>query len=351
MTQETAARLSSAPLLEVDGLVITTTGPNGETVRLIDDVSFTVHDGEVVGIVGESGSGKSLTMLAVMGLLPVGLTIAQGSIRWRGRDIVALRDREMREIRGREIGMVFQDPMTALNPLRRIGSQLEEAVRLHQKVSRSEAKQQVVKLLETVGVPDPAKRARAFPHEWSGGMRQRAVIAMAMANNPALLIADEPTTALDVTVQAQVMRTLEQARTELSSALILITHDLALAAQNASRMIIMYSGRIAESGTTREIFLRPTHPYTQGLLKSLLSEGDERAYAIPGNPPSPRQRPTGCAFAPRCELAKGRELCSEVRPFLELRPNGSRSACHFSDELIPTRAPGSSPAPAPGKAE
>lgn len=329
------------PLLEVEGLVITTTGPDGETVRLIDDVSFTVADGEVVGIVGESGSGKSLTMLAVMGLLPVGLEIAQGSIKWRGRDLVALRDREMREIRGREIGMVFQDPMTALNPLRRVGAQLAEAIRLHQPVSRAAARQRVVALLETVGVPDPAKRARAYPHEWSGGMRQRAVIAMAMANDPALVIADEPTTALDVTVQAQVMRTLEAARTELSSALILITHDLALAAQNASRMIIMYSGRIVETGTTREIFLRPTHPYTQGLLRSLLSEGDERAYAIPGNPPSPRSRPAGCPFAPRCEIAKQRAVCTDVRPLLELRPSGSRSACHFPDEighdrLVPT---------------
>ena len=328
------------PLLQVQNLVITTTGPDGETVRLIDDISFTVEEGEVLGIVGESGSGKSLTVLAVMGLLPVGLEIAQGSIRWRGRDLIGLRDREMRRMRGRDFGMVFQDPMTALNPLRRVGPQLAEALRLHQDLSRAEAKARVHELLRTVGVPEPEKRARAYPHEWSGGMRQRAVIAMAMANGPALLIADEPTTALDVTVQAQVMRTLAQAREELSSALILITHDLALAAQNASRMIIMYSGRIVETGTTREIFLRPTHPYTQGLLRSLISEGDERAYAIPGNPPSPRLRPAGCPFAPRCELARGRDICTDARPMLELRPSGSRSACHFADELVPSGAPG-----------
>ncbi|WP_251439297.1 MULTISPECIES: ABC transporter ATP-binding protein [unclassified Microbacterium] len=334
-----AEMIRKAPLLEVNGLVVTTTGPDGETVRLIDDVSFTVDDGEVVGIVGESGSGKSLTMLAVMGLLPYGLEVAAGSILWRGKDIVGLREQQLREIRGRDIGMIFQDPMTALNPLRRIGSQLAEAIRLHQRVPRRVARARVHDLLDTVGVKDAAKRARAYPHEWSGGMRQRAVIAMAMANDPALLIADEPTTALDVTVQAQVMRTLEKARAELSSALILITHDLGLAAQNASRMLIMYSGRIVESGSTRDIFLSPTHPYTQGLLKSRLAERDERAYAIPGNPPSPRLRPSGCAFAPRCELSRGRSICVDARPRLELRANGSCSACHFAQELGAPVAP------------
>ncbi|KJL32132.1 ABC transporter ATP-binding protein [Microbacterium azadirachtae] len=328
-----AEMIEMPPLLEVQGLVVTTTGSDGKVVRLIDDVSFTVNDGEVVGIVGESGSGKSLTMLAVMGLLPYGLEVAEGTIRWRGENIVGLREREMREIRGREIGMIFQDPMTALNPLRRIESQLAEAIRLHQRMSRAEAKGRVHDLLGRVGVKEAAKRAHAYPHEWSGGMRQRAVIAMAMSNDPALLIADEPTTALDVTVQAQVMKTLEKARAELSSALILITHDLGLAAQNASRMLIMYSGRIVESGTTRDIFLSPAHPYTQGLLKSQLTARDDRAYAIPGNPPSPRLRPSGCAFAPRCELSRGRSICVDVRPALELRPHGSRSACHFAEEV------------------
>ncbi|MFE6997256.1 ABC transporter ATP-binding protein [Microbacterium sp. NPDC057659] len=328
-----AELITTPPLLEVQNLVVTTTDAEGKVIRLIDDVSFTVGDGEVVGIVGESGSGKSLTVLAVMGLLPYGLKVAQGAIRWRGKDIVGLHEREMKQLRGREMGMIFQDPMTALNPLRRIGAQLAEAIRLHQNVSRSDARTRVRDLLSRVGVKDAATRSRAYPHEWSGGMRQRAVIAMAMANDPALLIADEPTTALDVTVQAQVMRNLEQARAELSSALILITHDLGLAAQNASRMLIMYSGRIVESGATRDIFLSPTHPYTQGLLKSQLTERDERAYAIPGNPPSPRSRPVGCAFAPRCELSRGREICVDERPMLELRVNGSCSACHFADEV------------------
>ncbi|WP_449276785.1 ABC transporter ATP-binding protein [Leucobacter sp. GX24907] len=267
------------PLLEVENLVIAATKPDGETVRLVHGISFTVEEGEVVGIVGESGSGKSLTVSAVMGLLPTGVRVEQGSIRWRGKEIVGLPDREFRKMRGRDFGMIFQDPMTALNPLRRVGSQIGEAVRLHQNLSRAEARRQVHELLSTVGVPDPEKRAKAHPHQWSGGMRQRAVIAMAMANNPALLIADEPTTALDVTVQAQVMRTLAKAREELASALILITHDLALAAQNASRMIIMYQGDIVETGTTREIFLRPQHSYTQLLLSSVITEkeGPQRA--------------------------------------------------------------------------
>ncbi|MEO7348598.1 MAG: ABC transporter ATP-binding protein [Terrimesophilobacter sp.] len=321
------------PLLEVENLVISTAGPNGEEVRLIDDISFCVEDGEVVGIVGESGSGKSLTVLAIMGLLPVGVTVTQGSIRWRGKELLGLRDRELRQMRGRDIGMIFQDPMTALNPIRRVGVQLAEAVTLHQGISRRKALSQVHELLHKVGVPEPERRAKSYPHEWSGGMRQRAVIAMAMANSPALMIADEPTTALDVTVQAQVMKTLAQAREELSSALILITHDLALAAENASRMLIMYSGQLVESGTTRDVFLRPSHPYTLGLLKSLIHEGDERAYSIPGNPPSPRGRSIGCPFAPRCELSRGRIECTTKRPQLELRASGSSSACHFAHEI------------------
>ena len=328
------------PLLRVENLVISTTGPAGEEVRLIDDISFTVEDGEVVAIVGESGSGKSLTVLAIMGLLPVGVTVTHGSILWRGKELVGLRERELRKMRGHDFGMIFQDPMTALNPIRRVGAQLAEAVRLHQRVSRKQALSRVHELLHTVGVPEPAVRAKSYPHEWSGGMRQRAVIAMAMANSPALLIADEPTTALDVTVQAQVMKTLARAREELSSALILITHDLALAAENASRMLIMYSGQLVESGTTRDVFLRPAHPYTLGLLKSLIHEGDERAYSIPGNPPSPRGRPLGCPFAARCELSRGRTQCTTERPQLELEPGGTNSACHFAHELradVPVR--------------
>lgn len=329
-------RIDAEPpiLLRVTDLVIVTDTPSGEVV-LVDGVSFEVRTGEVLCIVGESGSGKSLTMLAVMGLLPVGLRVARGSIEWRGRELLGLRDRAMRGIRGKEIGMIFQDPMTSLNPLRRVGNQLAEAVRLHNPVSRRDALARVHALLRTVGVPQPETRARAYPHQWSGGMRQRAIIAMAMANDPELLIADEPTTALDVTIQAQVMSTLETARAELGSALVLITHDLGLAAENASRMLIMYSGRIVESGDVAEVFDRPTHPYTQGLLASLLREDSERAYAIPGNPPSPRNRPSGCAFAPRCALAQGRSLCTDVQPALNARANGVRSACHFAGEPVP----------------
>lgn len=321
-------------LLRVTDLVVVADAA-GEEIVLVDGVSFEVRAGEVLCIVGESGSGKSLTMLAVMGLLPLGLRIARGSIEWRGRELVGLRDRVMRGIRGKEVGMIFQDPMTSLNPLRRVGAQLAEAVRLHTPLSRRAAADRVHALLRTVGVPQPETRARAYPHQWSGGMRQRAIIAMAMANDPQLLIADEPTTALDVTIQAQVMNTLAAAREELGSALVLITHDLGLAAENASRMLIMYSGRIVESGDVAEVFDRPTHPYTQGLLASLLREDSERAFAIGGNPPSPRSRPSGCAFAPRCALAQGRTSCVEVRPDLKERGNGVRSACHFAGERMP----------------
>ncbi|PPL16129.1 ABC transporter ATP-binding protein [Microterricola pindariensis] len=334
-------------LLRVTDLVIVTDTPSGE-VTLVDGVSFEVRTGEVLCIVGESGSGKSLTMLAVMGLLPVGLRVTRGSIQWRGRELLGLRDRAMRGIRGKEIGMIFQDPMTSLNPLRRVGNQLAEAVRLHNKVDRKQALARVHALLRTVGVPQPETRARAYPHQWSGGMRQRAIIAMAMANDPDLLIADEPTTALDVTIQAQVMSTLEAAREELGSALVLITHDLGLAAENASRMLIMYSGRIVESGDVVEVFERPTHPYTQGLLASLLRDDSERAYAIPGNPPSPRNRPRGCAFEPRCAVARGQASCSEVRPMLTDRGNGVRSACHFASGPIPI-AIGIRPSSAPSE--
>jgi oligopeptide/dipeptide ABC transporter ATP-binding protein len=321
-------------LLSVKDLVIVSEAAGEETV-LVDGVSFDVVEGEVLCIVGESGSGKSLTMLAVMGLLPAGLRVAAGSIELRGRDLLRLSDEQLRRIRGKDIGMIFQDPMTSLNPLRRVGGQLAEAVRLHSPgVRRRQALTRVYELLRRVGVPQPESRSRAYPHEWSGGMRQRAMIAMAMANNPALLIADEPTTALDVTIQAQVMRSLAAVRSELGSAMVLITHNLGLAAENASRIAIMYSGRLVETGDVATVFERPTHPYTRGLLASLLTGSRGPAYAIPGSPPSPRHRPSGCAFAPRCALSRDREVCRTHLPLLEVRPNGSSSACHYAEELF-----------------
>ncbi|WP_035750243.1 ABC transporter ATP-binding protein [Arthrobacter sp. 35W] len=321
-------------LLRVKNLVIVSEGPDGDVV-IVDDVSFEVRLGEVLCIVGESGSGKSLTMLAVMGLLPAGLRVDSGSIELRGRDLLKLSENELRAVRGREIGMIFQDPMTSMNPLRRVGSQLAEAVRLHQRgLSRRDALARVYELLRSVGVPQPETRAKAFPHQWSGGMRQRAMIAMATANDPVLLIADEPTTALDVTIQSQVMDSLASTREKIGSAMVLITHDLGLAAENASRIAIMYSGRLVETGDVADVFRQPGHAYTKGLLASVLTGSRERAYAIPGSPPSPRDRPGGCAFAPRCPLAQGRTRCQEEVPVLRPLANGTLAACHFAEELL-----------------
>lgn len=336
------AEKNPASILEVENLAVAYTAPDGATVSLVEDISFTVAPREVLCIVGESGSGKSVTMLAVMGLLPPSLQIVAGSIRYRGRDMLAMGEKERRRMRGRDMAMVFQDPMTALNPVKRVGSQIGRALAVHQpELSRAERRQRVAELLAAVGVPQPASRARAYPHEWSGGMRQRAVIAMAMANSPGLVVADEPTTALDTTVQAQVMDTLADARGSSDAAMVLITHDLALVAQVADQVAIMYSGRFVETGSVLEIFDHPTHPYTKGLLASILTEQSvaEKAYAISGSPPAPSQRPEGCAFAPRCMNGEKDALC-DTRP--ELAGAGSagtglhRAACHHPNGALVT---------------
>ncbi|WP_187977556.1 ABC transporter ATP-binding protein [Mycetocola sp. JXN-3] len=259
------------PLLEVRDLRIATTAPDGSVRELVHGVSLTVHPGEVLCLVGESGSGKSLTMLAVLGLLPPGVEVTGGQILVDGIDVAGLDDNELRVLRGGRVGMVFQDPMTALNPVKRVGNQVARAVKVHQPtLSTAETRVRAAELLEQVGVRDAAERARAYPHQWSGGMRQRAVIAMAIANNPGLLIADEPTTALDVTVQAQIMRVLAEARRDTGAALVMITHDLGLVAQVADRICIMRSGEIVEQGSVWDIFDRPDHPYTRMLLSSIL---------------------------------------------------------------------------------
>ncbi len=325
----------SEPILAVRDLVIEATTPAGP-VRLVDGVSFSVAPHEVLGIVGESGSGKSLSVLAVMGLLPPGLRVAGGEIRLHGRDLARCRPAELRAMRGRRMAMIFQDPMTAFNPVLRIGPQLREAVRLHQPDLPSRAvAARVLELLGLVGIPDPARRCRQFPHEFSGGMRQRAVIAMAIANDPDLLIADEPTTALDVTVQAQVMEVLARARGRTGAAMVLISHDLGLVAKAADRVAVMYCGRLAETGNVADLFGRPSHPYTVGLLGTLPRLDGQIGLlpAIPGQPPSPAQRPTGCAFHPRCGLGRGRAPCAATVP--PLRPanaQGQGAACHFAGE-------------------
>ncbi|GAA1637010.1 ABC transporter ATP-binding protein [Microbacterium flavum] len=323
-------------LLRVDDLVVGTRDGEGREVRLVDGVSFEIAEGEVLCVVGESGSGKSLTMAAVLGLLPTGVEVLSGRVEYRGEDLLGASERRLRELRGRRLAMIFQDPMTALNPVKRVGAQIARAVRLHgDRMTRAEGDRRAAELLASVGVPDAAARARAYPHQWSGGMRQRAVIAAAIAHDPDLLVADEPTTALDVTIQAQIMELLAEARQRTGAAMALITHDLGLVAQTADRIVIMYSGRIVESGSVWELFDTPRHPYTAGLLASLLTaeSASGRAYAIPGSPPQPAARPAGCPFAPRCELPTKSERCRTDVPALRAMAPGHTSACHHADSV------------------
>jgi glutathione transport system ATP-binding protein len=305
-------------------------------VQAIDGVSFDVARGEVFAIVGESGSGKSVTAMSILGLQPT-LDVTEGQILWRGRDLLTLPEEERRRIRGREIAMIFQDPLTALNPVHTVGKQIGEMVRIHESAGKKQALERAVELLELVGIPEPRKRAAMHPHEFSGGMRQRAMIAMAIACNPDLLIADEPTTALDVTVQAQVLEVLVDIKDEIDSAIILITHDLGVVAGLAHRIMVMYAGRAVELGTTHEVFYEPRHPYTLGLLASLprLDDvGDEPLVPIVGSPPSLIRKPTGCPFHPRCRFARIPGLCTTEVPELRLVAGDAHlAACHYSEEL------------------
>jgi oligopeptide/dipeptide ABC transporter ATP-binding protein len=324
---------SAEPVLVVEDLTVDFATPDGP-VHAVRGVSFTVDAEEVVGIVGESGSGKSVTMMAVMGLLPRTATV-KGSVRFRGEEILGLPDKQLRRYRGRKLAMIFQDPLTSLNPVFTVGAQIAEAIRVHNDVKRSAAMDRAVELLDLVGIPNAAKRARQYPHEFSGGMRQRAMIAMSIANDPDVLIADEPTTALDVTIQAQILDVLERAQQAVSSAIVLITHDLGVVAGVADRVMVMYAGRAVEQGLVDDVFLRPRHPYTLGLLESLPrldAEGQERLTPIVGAPPSLLHPPTGCPFHPRCRFV--REMCSEVIPELRFVGGlGQRSACHYAEEL------------------
>jgi oligopeptide/dipeptide ABC transporter ATP-binding protein len=290
----------------------------------------------VFSVVGESGSGKSVTALAIMGLLPT-LVVDGGEILWKGEDVLQADEDRRRTLRGGEIAMIFQDPLSALNPVHKVGRQIAEMVKLHQDVPKRLADERAVEMLDLVGIPEPAKRAEMYPHEFSGGMRQRAMIAMAIANKPDLLIADEPTTALDVTVQAQVLQVLVDIKDEIDSAIMLITHDLGVVAGLADHVMVMYAGRQAELGTTDDIFYESRHPYTLGVLASmprLDDAGDEPLLPITGSPPSLIHRPAGCAFHPRCRFARLPGRCNEEIP--ELAPVQAKhfAACHFSDDLI-----------------
>lgn len=320
--------LNQQPLLQVRDLRVTLR--NG--LEIIRGVDFVAEAGKVLGIVGESGSGKSVMMRAAMGLSPSSSRVS-GSIKLRGEELVGANERRMRKLRGSRIGLVFQDPMTALNPVITVGKLIAEAVRLHNpQISAAEARRRSVELLELVAVPQPELRANQYVHEFSGGMRQRAMIAMAIANNPEVLIADEPTTALDVTVQAQILEVLKNLQTRFSIGLILITHDLGVVAGTADTVVVMYAGKVMETGAVRDIFYRSRHPYTRGLLSCLptISGNQSRLEPIPGSPPLLSARPAGCPFHPRCSMAQN--TCRSEEPKLR-QVDDVLTACHFAESL------------------
>lgn len=319
--------MNADPLLSVEGLCIEA-GARDKLLSLVSGVDFAIRHGEVVGIVGESGSGKSITALSLMGLLPTpGVRVASGRIRFEGRDMRALNSRQQRQIRGKHIGMIFQDPMSSLNPVMKIGTQLAEAILLHEEVSRRAAWTRAIELLEEVHIPAPAARMHDYPHRLSGGMRQRVMIAMALSCRPKLLIADEPTTALDVTIQAQILRVLRQVQRDRSMAVLLITHDFGVIAEVAQRVLVMYGGRIVEDAAVPDLFSRPLHPYTKGLLRCIPSMAREEGElpVIEGTPPAAGSVIRGCGFWERCP--ERFEPCSQHVPSLVDMQEGRRVAC------------------------
>jgi peptide/nickel transport system ATP-binding protein len=327
-TPVSAERVSDVPLLDVRDLRVSFRTQNG-LVRAVDGVSFAIGQGEIVGVVGESGCGKTVSLLSVMGLIRDPNAIIEGSIRYRGQELVGLPQRELRRLRGREIAMIFQDPMTALTPVYTIGAQIVEQIRIHNAISRRAARARAIDLLRDVGIANPAMAVDRYPHQLSGGMRQRAFIAMALSCRPSLLIADEPTTALDVTVQAQILDLIFQQRQELGSAVVMVTHDLGVVAELVDRVIVMYAGRVVEAGTKSDVFRHPRHPYTWGLFGSippLTGPRRHRLASIPGAPPSLIDRATGCAFGPRCQYNSTACL---TQPLLE-GEEGHLSACVLS---------------------
>jgi peptide/nickel transport system ATP-binding protein len=325
-------------LLEVDRLQ-THFGTPGGVVRAVEGVSFQINAGETLGVVGESGCGKSVTAMSILRLVQEPPGKIAGSIRFDGRELLALPEADMQTIRGNAISMIFQEPMTSLNPVLTVGRQIGETLRLHQGMDARAAEQKAIEMLVLVGIPAPERRVREYPHQLSGGMRQRVMIAMALACNPKLLIADEPTTALDVTIQAQILDLMRDLKKRLGSAIMLITHDLGVVAEMAERVVVMYAGRKVEEATVGEIFAHPLHPYTQGLLgavpklgSSLHEGGRSRLAEIPGLVPSLRQPIVGCAFAGRCERAT--DLCRRVAPAIEMKAVGHLAACHHTERRM-----------------
>lgn len=307
-------------------------------VKAVDGVSFEVREGETLGIVGESGSGKSVTSLSIMRLLDQNGKIVDGKIIFKGRNLLELSESEMRRIRGKEIAMIFQEPMVALNPVFTIGDQIMEAIILHQNVSEKEARKMAIDLLRKVGIPEPEKRVDEYPHQLSGGMRQRAMIAMALSCRPSLLIADEPTTALDVTIQAQILELMKELQREYGMAIILITHDMGVVAEMSDKVAVMYAGKVVEYGDVKTIFTEPKHPYTYALLESIprIDVEQERLKSIPGNVPDPLNFPPGCKFHPRCEFfEKGK--CDVEEPELEDLDGNHKVRCFFWQKLDEVR--------------
>ena len=322
----------ASPLLEIRDLKVSFRTEDG-LVRAVDGVSASLYEGETLGIVGESGSGKSVTMMSVMRLITDPNAQFEGEVIYKGTNLMGMSQDQMRSIRGAGIGMIFQDPMTSLNPVYKVGWQIEEQIREHEHVSRQAARDRAVELLTAVGIPNARERIDAYPHQFSGGMRQRVMIAMAVSCNPDVLIADEPTTALDVTIQAQILNLIKKLRQDFGTAVVLITHDMGVVADMADRIAVMYAGRIIEQGTQRELFYDPQHPYTWGLLGSIARldrPRPRRLTAIPGLPPSLIRLPAGCAFGERC--AYRFDKCSERPQLLDRTGTGHLDACHLSPQ-------------------
>jgi oligopeptide transport system ATP-binding protein len=325
-------KVDADPALEVDGLSVDIRTITG-TVRAVNEVSFAAHRGETLALLGESGCGKSMTATALVGLLEPVAEVVEGTVRLAGQDLLAADRKVRRKLAGTELAIVFQDALTALNPLYTVGTQLAEPFRIHHGMSTRQAKHKAVELMARVGIPQPESRLNSYPHQFSGGMRQRLLIAMAVALNPSVLIADEPTTALDVTVQAQIMALLRDLRAEYHMAVVLITHDLALVAEEADRVAVMYAGNIVETGPVSEVFANPRHPYTKGLLNSVPVHAvrGEELKSIGGAPPDLHSIPAGCVYQARCPLA--RDICATTRPTLDPVGTHRKAACHFPEEV------------------
>lgn len=324
----------SEPLLCIRGLTVEFV-TSGGTIQAVNEVDLDLHRGEALGILGESGSGKSVTALAIMGLLDTPpARIPGGSATLNGHQLIGIPERQRRRLAGDRISMVFQDALTALNPVHPVGRQIGELFRVHRGMSRRDAHRAAVEMMDRVQIPDAASRARDYPHQFSGGMRQRIVIAMALALDPDVLIADEPTTALDVTVQAQILDLLAEQQRERQMGLIMITHDISVIREVTDQLAVMYAGRTVERGTTAEILDHPAHPYSRGLAASILEQEAQKQHlpAIPGQPPDPIQLPPGCSFAPRCTYVQ--PTCHQNVPSLDEIAPGHRSACFFADEVI-----------------